>query len=214
MPALKGAFIKLDAGLLGFAPDIVVFQFNPETITRSPSMVTPPVPAEGSGARSTGDVPGEPSESISFSLRLDATDQLAATDPVAAANGILPALSALEILMYPGSSPASALSAGTDSAYENPPEKLPTVLFFWGPFRILPVYLTSLSINETEYDQLLNPIRAEVSVSLQVITLSQLPADALLARGAYSYTQGIKESMAALNLASPPDVLSKTLSNL
>ncbi|HMQ33826.1 MAG TPA: hypothetical protein PKD53_24040, partial [Chloroflexaceae bacterium] len=90
--------------------------------------------------------------------------------------------------------------SGGDAPYQLPPERLPTVLFFWGPFRILPVAMTSLSIEETEYDQLLNPLRAQVSVSLQVLTPSQLSGDDL-ARGAYDYSQGVKEVMAALNLA-------------
>ena len=37
MPALKGAFINMGAGLLGVLPNIVVFQFNPLTISRSRS---------------------------------------------------------------------------------------------------------------------------------------------------------------------------------
>jgi len=57
-----------------------------------------------------------------------------------------------------------------------------------------------LSITESEYDPLLNPVRAEVSVSLQVLTPIQLNDDKL-AIGAYLYSQGVKEVMAALNLA-------------
>ncbi len=94
----------------------------------------------------------------------------------------------------------SSLSGSKSKPHQHPPQKLPTVLFFWGPFRILPVGITNLSITETEYDLLLNPIRAEVSVSLQVLTPSQLN-DATLAIGAYKYSQGVKEVMAALNLA-------------
>jgi len=48
---------------------------------------------------------------------------------------------------------------------------------------------------------LLNPIRAEVAVSLRVLTPSQLAKDATFAQGAYKYSQGVKEVMAALNLA-------------
>jgi hypothetical protein len=80
------------------------------------------------------------------------------------------------------------------------------VLFFWGPFRIVPVNITSLSITETRYDQLLNPIRAEVSVNVQVLTPSQLATDATFARGAYAYSQGVKEVMAALNLANAAEI--------
>jgi len=200
---LKGAFINLGAGVLGALPNIIVFQFNPVSVTRSPTLLQPAAPCNGSGRSNANQQPGEPSESYSFSLRLDATDQLAASNPIAAASGILPALSALELLMVPKGRLSIDLFglAGSNGAHQHPPERLPTILFFWGPFRIMPITINSLSINETQYDQLLNPIRAEVSVSLKVLTPCQIDADATLARGAYKYSQGVKEVMAALNLA-------------
>ena len=199
---LKGAFINLGAGLLGALPNIVLFQFNPLRVSRTPRLAQPPAESDGSGSRDATQQAGEPAESFSFSLRLDATDQLAASNPIAAASGILPALSALELLMVPKDSLAIDLFklAGGNQPYQHPPQRLPTVLFFWGPFRIWPVTVNSLSVSETEYDQLLNPIRAEVSVSLQVLTPFNLRGQEL-AQGAYLYSQGVKEVMAALNLA-------------
>ncbi len=95
---------------------------------------------------------------------------------------------------------------GDASAFTNPPNLLPVVLFFWGPFRLLPVNVTSLSISEVEYDPQLNPTRAEVSVSLQVVTPPTLAPGLML--GAYKYTQGVKEAMAALNLANSAAIAS------
>jgi hypothetical protein len=208
MAALKGAFIKLGAGLLGALPNIIVFQFNPDRVSRTPTLVHPPATTDGSGNRPAAPQPDEPSQSMSFSLRLDASDQLAQSNPIAAAGGILPTLSALELLMVPKSSLSinlSALSGAASGPYLSPLLKLPTVLFFWGPWRILPVVITSLSITETEYDPLLNPIRAEVSVNLKVLTPSQLNG-LTLAIGAYKYSQGVKEVMAALNLANAAQI--------
>jgi hypothetical protein len=203
MAVLKGAFINLGAGLLGALPNIVVFQFNPESITRTPSLVQPPPPSSGAGNNNALQQPADPSESMSFSLKVDASDQLAQANPIAAASGILPTLSALELLMVPKSSLSINLFqlSGGANPYQNPPAKLPTVLFFWGAYRIVPVSITSMRITETEYDTLLNPVRAEISVSLQVLTPSQLATDDTLALGAYKYSQGVKEVMAALNLA-------------
>jgi hypothetical protein len=205
---LKGAFINLGAGLLGALPNIVVFQFNPEQVTRTPSLAQPPPPSDGSGSRDANQQPGQPSEAYSFSLRIDATDQLASSNPIAAASGILPTLSALELLMVPKSSLSIDLFnlSGGSGPHQHPPERLPTVLFVWGPFRIFPVNVTSLSIVESRYDTLLNPVRAEVTVNVQVLTPSQLAKDATFARGAYSYSQGVKEVMAALNLANAVEV--------
>src|SRR3974390_3354733 len=101
MIALKGAFINLGAGLLGQLPNVVVFQFNPERVTRTPKLVQPPPPPAGNGKNDATQQVSVPTESYSFVLRLDATDQLAQGNPVAVANGILPALSAVELLMIP-----------------------------------------------------------------------------------------------------------------
>ena len=203
MATLKGAFINLGAGLLGALPNIIVFQFNPDKVTRTPKIVRPPPPNTGAGNQDSQQQPGEPTESMSFTLRIDATDQLAKSNPLAATSGILPTLSAVELLMVPKGSLSIDLFnlGGGKKPHQHPPAKLPAVLFFWGPFRILPVTLTSLSITETEYSPQLIPIRAEVSVNVQVLTPSQLAKDATSERGAYKYSQGVKEVMAALNLA-------------
>lgn len=203
MSALKGAFINFGAGLLGALPNIVVFQFNPDRVTRTPRVVRQTPKDDGSGTHNASLMPGQPSETYSFTLRVDASDQLASGNPIAATSGILPTLSALELLMVPQGSLSIDLFnlSGGDKPFQFPPNKLPTVLFFWGPFRIFPVNVTSLSITETEYDPLLNPIRAEVTVNLTVLTPSQIDPDATIAQGAYKYSQGVKEVMAALNLA-------------
>jgi hypothetical protein len=203
MAALKGAFIKFDAGLLGKLPNIIVFQFNPVQVTRKPTLVHVPMKSDGSGKRPAAQQPDQPSESISFTLRVDATDQLAQGNPIAAGSGILPTLSALELLLSSKRSAAddlAGLAGKKKKPHQHPPAKLSTVFFFWGPFRILPVSVKSLGITETEYDPLLNPVRAEVAVELDVLTPLQL-GDARIAIGAYRYTQGVKEVMAALNLA-------------
>src|SRR5262245_14834231 len=192
MATLKGAFINLGAGLLGALPNIIVFQFNPDKVTRTPRLVRPVPPNDGAGNQDSQLQPDEPSESMSFTLRVDATDQLAKSNPLAASSGILPTLSAVELLMVPKGSLSLDLFSlgGGKKPHQHPPDKLPVVLFFWGPFRIFPVQLTSLSITETAYSTVLVPIRAEVSVSLQLLTPSQLAKDAALARGSYKYSQG------------------------
>ncbi|HLH37283.1 MAG TPA: hypothetical protein VKX41_21620 [Alloacidobacterium sp.] len=202
MAALKGAFLNFGAGLLGALPNIVVFQFNPAQVSRTPAIPRRPQPCTNAGATSAKQQPCPPSESMSFTLRVDATDLLAQGNPIAAASGILPTLSALEMLMVPQSSLSLNLLSlsGSSGSHQSPPSSLPTVLFFWGPFRIFPVAITSLSVTETEYDTLLNPIRADVSVNLDILQPNQLAGDTL-GNAAYNYSQGVKETMAALNLA-------------
>ena len=202
MAALKGAFLNFGAGLLGALPNIVVFQFNPTQVSRTPAIPRRPPACTNSGATSAKQQPCPPSESMSFTLRIDATDLLAQGNPIAATSGMLPTLSALEMLMVPQSPTSLNLLSlsGSTGSHQSPPTSLPTVLFFWGPFRILPVAITSLSVTETEYDTLLNPIRADVSVNLDILQPNQLAGDTL-GNAAYNYSMGVKQVMAALNLA-------------
>src|SRR5215467_11204345 len=158
MATLKGAFINLGAGLLGGLPNIVIFQFNPERVSRTPRLAQPPTTPVGAGQVDATQQAAEPDESFSFTLKLDASDQLAESNPIAVANGILPVLSALELLMVPRSAMTidlARLAGRASTKYVNPPSKLPIVLFFWGPFRIWPVTVNSLSITEIEYNTLL-----------------------------------------------------------
>jgi hypothetical protein len=202
MAALKGAFLNFGAGLLGALPNIIVFQFNPAQVSRTPAIPRRPQVRVNTGATNARQQPCPPSESISFTLRIDATDLLAQGNPIAAASGMLPTLCALEMLMIPqGPQSLNLLSlSGSTGSHQLSPSDLPVVLFFWGPFRILPVAITSLSITETEYDTLLNPIRADVSVNLEILQSNQLAGD-VLGNAAYDYSMGVKQVMAALNLA-------------
>ena len=45
----------------------------------------------------------------------------------------------------------------------------PTVLFVWGHKRVLPVRIASLKIDESVYNAELNPVRAEIEASLEVL---------------------------------------------
>src|SRR5690349_9379574 len=101
MPTMKGAFLNMGAGLLGPLPNIVVFQFNPERVTRNPLLIQLPRPNAGAGRKNALPQPDGPVETMSFLLRVDANDQLANNSPTAMTRGILPTLSAIELLMVP-----------------------------------------------------------------------------------------------------------------
>jgi hypothetical protein len=83
---------------------------------------------------------------------------------------------------------------------------LPAVLFVWGPGRIVPVKVTSLAITETLYDPMfLHPTHAEARIGVQVLTPRELQHVsgplAGVSRIAYRYSQGLREGLAAANLA-------------
>jgi hypothetical protein len=51
---------------------------------------------------------------------------------------------------------------------------VPLVLLAWGKSRVLPVLLTSFSINEQAFDPQLNPIQAKVDLGMRVLTYMEL----------------------------------------
>lgn len=151
----------------------IVFQYNPDTMTRRLD------------ARTTGGQEGErsealrltgpPRESITFSVEIDAADQLEQGDPNVATYGIYPVLSALELLLYPRSDHVIRnLSLALAGNIEIIPPEAPLTVLVWGAERVLPVRLTGFSITEEAYDPLLNPIRAKVDLTLNVLSYADL----------------------------------------
>lgn len=171
---LRGAIAAVDP--LSPLSRIVIFQYNPDQMTRT--LRPRGAPAEQQvGPADAHRVWGAPTETITMTVEIDATDQLETGDPVAAATGIAPQLSALEMLLYPSSALVIAntalLLAGTIEIL--PPEGPLTVLV-WGPGRAVPVRLQSLTITEQAFDVALFPIRASVALSVQVLSYNDLPA--------------------------------------
>jgi hypothetical protein len=171
---LRGAIVAVDPR--SPLSRIVVFQYNPDQMVRT--LRPRAAPAEATtGTADAHRVWGAPTESISMTVEIDATDQLEAGDPVAATTGIAPQLSALETLLYPSSSLVIAntalLLAGTIEIL--PPEGPLTVLV-WGPGRAVPVRLESLTVTEQAFDPALFPIRASAVLAVRVLTYSDLPA--------------------------------------
>jgi len=168
---IKGAIIGLD--LKNPLASVIVFQYNPDTMTRR-------LEARSKGGTEWDSseafrLTGPPKENISLSIELDAADQLEEDNGLAKAVGISPALSALEMLIYPKSYDVikGALFANAGFVEIIQPQA-PLALFVWGPTRVLPVRLTSLSITEEAYDTILNPIRAKVDLDLYVLSYADL----------------------------------------
>jgi hypothetical protein len=79
-------------------------------------------------------------------------------------------------------------------------EPAPLALFIWGPSRVLPVRVSSVSITEQAFDLNLNPILAKADLSLKVLTYRELEMTNP-AYWVYMAAFAQKEVMAALNLA-------------
>ena len=218
---LRGALIEFIPTFLIPLPNIIIFQYNPETMTHTWTPAAPATGTPGGGQSNPLAVKGLPGESFSFTLAMDASDMIADGSPVAVglatATGIYSRLAALEMLLYPtGGSPGGGLlgtvsaalggSGGAQVDRSVPQSTVPTVLFVWGPGRILPVRVTSLTITEKLYDSLLlNPTNAEAQIGLTVLTPDELKAVTGplggLANDAYQFSQGLRQALALANLA-------------
>jgi hypothetical protein len=191
---MKGALVGID--IFNPLASVTIFQYNPETMTRQLQAQTM---GGGEGDKTEAlRLKGAPVENITLKIEIDATDQLEKGDSIAGSMGIYPQLSALEMLIYPKSALVIAntvlMALGT---IEVVPPVAPFTLFVWGPKRVLPVRVSSFSIEEQAYDPNLNPIRASVSLGLRVLTYSDL---SISNPGYYVFLahQVVKETMAVI----------------
>ena len=120
---LRGALVEfVPTGLIP-VPNVIVFQYNPETMTHTWTQPD----AEKAGLNKTTENPlavaGNPGESFSFTLFLDAADTIAdgaASAGLAAASGVYTRLAALEMLLFPSAATTGKL-LGTVTAKTGSP---------------------------------------------------------------------------------------------
>lgn len=173
---IPGAFVQLIPDIVLFTPNIILFQYNPAKITRG---VTPWNPFESApsanGAAAPDVSPNPPDEKISFDLFLDAADPSQIDNPINTATGVASRIAAIKKLAKPsdgmiGDLVQSAASLiGQESGIAHRPT-VPIAFLIFGPGLMLPVRLTSLSIEATQFSGALYPIHAKVAVQLQVLT--------------------------------------------
>lgn len=226
---LRGALVEYGTDFLGPLPNIVVFQFNPEQIARTLNLP----PRAGAGAqdgsrdREPNQLAGSPRESLQITAHFSAADDLGKDGAAAAIPrifGVGPQLAALEKMVYPSSGLFSgligdaidavgdALGFGGDegAAQPRPREQAPRILFVWGPARVLPVEIQSMSITEQKFDSFLNPVQAEVQIGMMV-ALFPPDSDDKIGQGALEYTQTVKDAQAVLNLAKAVELAVETI---
>ncbi len=208
MVLLRGALIEYASDFFGPLPNVIIFQFNPDTLTRNFQIPQRPT---GATSRETSQAGEIPVESISFTAHFSAADQLDAGNIIAETLGIGPQLAALEKMVYPSNIIGGLLGEAIDAIGDAiglggnndtpkqpiPREKYPKILFIWGVTRVLPVLIESMIITEQQYDSLLNPIQAEVSLGLKIAS----NPDDKVGKGALKYSNIAKEAQAIINLA-------------
>ena len=191
---LKGAIISV--GTASPVPTVIPFQYNPASMTRTLSLSE-----SESAEKKEMWVQNPPREAITVKIELDATDKLETADPITGLFGIHPQLASLELLLYPKSTGIILnkvlMAVGM---VEIIPAEQALILFAWGGSRVVPVKITGFSIEETEFDTKLNPIRATVTLNMDVLTYADLGLTS--AGGAISMVHQIaKEVLATLGSA-------------
>jgi hypothetical protein len=203
---IKGAIVGIDP----FNPvaSVVVFQYNPDTMTRT---ITPQAVGGNADKGEALRLKGPPQETIKLDVEIDATDQLEQAKAPATTMGVYPTLASLEMLLYPKSALVIANEVLLNfGVIEVIPPEAPLTLLVWGIKRVLPVRLTDLSITEEAFDPNLNPIRAKVTLSLRVLSYQDL---GLLSAGGALFMahQVAKEVMATIgavgNVAALPSTM-------
>jgi hypothetical protein len=159
--------------LPSLAPTIIVFQYNPDEVSRSIQSRG----AQGGGRGESQRTSGPPTETLTFTVEIDAADQLELPSQNAAtvAMGLHPVIAAVESLAHPSfplvaANEAMALGGMAFIAAET----VPLTLLIWGRHRVLPVKVESLTIKEQAFDTSLNPIRVSVDMSLKVLSYRDL----------------------------------------
>src|SRR5262245_40744822 len=206
----QGALVQLVKNLTGVEPNVIPFQYNPEKLSRT---LTPWNPFEVDqtqrGAQAPTVQPFNPKESFTLTLEIDATNDLEDDNPVAKLVGVADRLAALTKLTLPSEGLVSDLNRSVTATIGRVDKQavrltVPVALFVWGPGRILPVRVTSFSVEETLFSPSLHPIQATVTLGLEVLTPDafkcQNDITAQIGIAAYQFTKLQEDALALAHI--------------
>ncbi|HEX7839008.1 MAG TPA: hypothetical protein VF469_16130 [Kofleriaceae bacterium] len=176
----RGALVEYAVSL---PPLILMFELNPEYISRSRTITVKTGNAPGTRGGYDFVLPTETPrvaqgvtvqpETLTIEVLFDATDRMNGGDPIASIQGVQPELDTLRAMIEPktqgpgGLQMLSSLGAGAQRAFQR--QESPSVLLFaWGE-HVLPVFLTSIRVEERAHLPSLVPYRANATLTMQVI---------------------------------------------
>jgi hypothetical protein len=201
-PFLKGAIVALDPAP-NSSPITIAFQYNPQRVSRT---LTPKQPGGEQDKPNENRLDYAPSEKFTLSdVMIDVADQLERGDANAQEVGIYPQLAALETLLYPTSQRVTSANKLWDQGQVEIAHIVPLLtLFVWGPKRVVPVQLTSLTVEEQIFDTQLNPVRAKVALEMRALTYADFSRNDKGFSLFLAYHKG-KEQLAARGVTSDPN---------
>lgn len=208
---LRGALVQLIEDLSIIIPSIIPFQYNPASITRTVDPWNPvEVDQTQRGSQSPTVQPYTPNEKFNFKLDLHAADGMESGNILKQTTGVAAQIAAINKLTQPseglfGDLIASAGALVGGSAANIDRSSVPVILLIMGPGIIYPVRVSSISIEEKEFNPLLYPIHAEVTLSLTVLTPDTFNCSDKIADkaaiSAYNFTKLQENALAILNTA-------------
>src|SRR5262249_12486558 len=168
---VRGGLVLLDPSS-GSIRRVITLQYNPDSLSRT---------LQVQGASEQGDrsealrLKGPAVETIKVEAELDAADQLELVDQDTVQYGLHPQIAALESLVNPSAADLIAQTVlNAFGTLEIAPAEAPLVVFVWSANRVVAVRVTELTVTEEAFDPSLNPIRAEVSLGLRVLSVYDL----------------------------------------
>lgn len=200
---VKGAFVAIPPG--GGSTTTIAFQYNPSTIKRGlqPQMSGGEPQARSEAVRFTG----PPVQQITIDIELNAADGLCDGDPAVVKSGMLPQLAQLELLAYPKlADVTSAQSKLASGVMEIAPQEAPRTLFVWGSTRVLPVAITQYQVTEELFDNHLNPIQANVTVTMRVLSYADVESSNIIYSDFVTYQQNLVNLAGQVQPASNADI--------
>jgi hypothetical protein len=86
---VRGALVQLVEDVIGVVPNVIPFQYNPESLSRTMTPWNPfEVDQTGRGQIAPTAQPFDPKEAITLEIHFDAADQLEENDPIAGQVGV------------------------------------------------------------------------------------------------------------------------------
>jgi hypothetical protein len=168
---------------LAIPPLVLLFEFNPQSLSRTRTITLKTGSAPGTQGGYDFLLPTETPrvaqgvtvapETFSMEILLDATDRMNDGEVIATQFGIEPELDTLRSMVEPksqgpgGLQTLSSLGLGGERAFQRS-ESASVLLLVWGT-HILPVFLTSVEVTEEAHLPSLIPYRAKATLSMQII---------------------------------------------
>jgi hypothetical protein len=172
-------------------PLILIFQFNPESMSDNKAVTFADRNAELCGNGPGKVYTGGGHRTISFDLKLHGLEQ--GTNrlmPIGLDNGISAELAILRSFLYPQTDAWAVFGGDEEGMRLGAP---PICIFGFGT-KVLECWVTDMTITETQFNSYLAPVRADVKVTLVVIEEDDNPF--------YEFDKQHRNVLAALGLQS------------